>query len=558
MAFIKGEKRAEIRFILKALNSDVKILFFTQEDACPTCSQQGQLLEELTSLSPRLTLTSYKFLEEGESAREYRIDKIPATAIVGERDYGIRFYGLTAGYEFSSLIQTLLMVSAGESGLSPQLETLVAAMDTPVEIQVMSTQTCPYCPQMVHVAHQFAMVNPRIRAAMVEISEFPHLSQRYNVTGVPKTIINEVYSFEGALQPEAVYLELLKAVNPERYKKLEEDIEKYQASGGMEPIEAKKEYEVVVIGGGPAGLSASVYAARKGLDVALIAEDLGGQLNYTAMINNYLGLPGISGAEMAELYRQHAEQQPIQALLGAKVFEVSKQEQIFKIATDGDKSYTARSVIYCAGMEYRRLGVPGEERLIGRGVGFCATCDAPLYYGKVVAVVGGGNSAFTALRDLMYHTSELHLIHRRDEYTADYELIRETLVSGTVKIHKPMEVREFLGTDRLTGVRLESPDGKDRYDLKVDGVFLEIGMKPNSDPLKSLIEMNEVGEVPSKGDGSTRVEGLFAAGDVTDHGDKQIAVAVGHGATAALTAYRYLLENKLTKSRIAPHETWQG
>jgi glutaredoxin-like protein len=552
---INDENRVELESLLKNLDSDVNILFFTQENACPTCVQQLQLLEELASLSTKLVLNVYKFLEESEIVRKYDIDKIPATVIMGERDYGIRFYGLTMGYEFSSLIQTVLMVSTEESGLSPQLETFVKAIDTPADIQVITTLTCPYCPRMVRIAHQFAMVNPKIRGAMVDVTEFPHLAQKYDVTGVPRTVINETHSFEGALQQEAVYLEVLKAVNPERYKEIEEAIRIRSASGGMNPVDPDEEYEVVVIGGGPAGLSASLYAARKGLNVALIAEKLGGQLNYTALIDNYLGLPGISGVEMIEIYRRHVEQQSIKAVLGEKVIEVQKNGGTFQIITDDDISYSALSVVYCAGMEYRRLGVPGEERFIGKGIGFCATCDAPLYQGKAVAVVGGGNSAITAVRDLMNYASELHIIHRREDFTANYELIEETLASGVVKIHKPMIVKSFLGMDKLTGVRLESTDGLERFDLKVDGVFLEIGLDPNNAPLKNLLKINEAGEVPITESGSTQVEGLFAGGDVTDIGEKQIAVAVGQGATAAITAYRYLLENKLIKSK-RPLDAW--
>jgi alkyl hydroperoxide reductase subunit F len=468
---------------------------------------------------------------------------------MAEEDYGIRYYGLTVGYEFSSLIQTIFMVSTGETGLDPQLETLVKGIDKPAEIQVMVTLTCPYCPRMVRVAHQFAMANPNIKGAMVDVSEFPHLAQRYNVSGVPKTIINETYSFEGAIQPEAAYLELLKAVNPETYRQIEEAIQKSLSSGGMIPAQPDEEYDVIVIGGGPAGLSASLYAARKGLNVALIAEKLGGQLNYTALIDNYLGLPGVSGAEMTEIYSRHVGQQSVKASLGEEVIEVQRQGRSFQVITADSKTFSALSVIYCAGMEYRRLGVPGEEVFIGKGIGFCATCDAPLFQGKAVAVVGGGNSAFTALRDLLMYASDLHLIHRRDEFTADYELIEEVLASGVVTIHKPMIVKSFIGTDKLTGVRLETTDGTDRFDLKVDGVFLEIGLDPNSAPLKNLLNLNEEGEVPVTESGSTSVEGIFAAGDVTDVGEKQIAVAVGQGAIAALTAYRYLVENKLIDSR---------
>jgi glutaredoxin-like protein len=205
-----------LRKVLAGLASPVRLLFFTQANPSPTCSQQQELLQELASLSNRLELKKYDFVLNGDEVTGYRIDKIPATAVVGKKDYGIRFYGLTSGYEFASLIKAIVMVSTGQSGLRPELETLVMDIEEQVHLQVFATLTCPYCPRMVHVAHQFAFVNDNIRADMVDVSEFMHLAQRYDVTGVPKTVINEVYSFEGALPDAAVYLEVLKAVNPER------------------------------------------------------------------------------------------------------------------------------------------------------------------------------------------------------------------------------------------------------------------------------------------------------------------------------------------------------
>jgi len=392
---------------------------------------------------------------------------------------------------------------------------------------------------------------------MVEASQFPQLVQRYDVTGVPKTIINEVHSFEGALPAEAVYLEILKAVNPEEYSRIEQMIREAQGIRKVKRAEEGQEYEVVIVGGGPAAMSAAIYASRKGLAVALITNKLGGQLTYTASIENYLGMPKISGTDMTELFRNHLEEYIIAEALGTNVVEVEKDDRGFIVSTDDDRRFRARSVIYCAGKEYRRLGVPGEERFLGRGISFCATCDAPLYRSKQVAVVGGGNSAFTAARDLLNFASEINLIHRREEFKADAKLIREVRNASNVVFHTSMLVRGFLGKDRLTGVRLESVDGKDRYDLKIDGVFLEIGLTPNSSALKNLIRLNEWGEVPTNRDQSTTIQGLFAAGDVTDVREKQISIAVGQGALAALSAYRYLVENKLTNSRISVKESWQ-
>ncbi len=551
------ETKKELGHVLESLVSPVKLLFFTQEHACPACEQQHKLLQELVSLSDKLELQVYDFVLHGDEAANYRIDKIPATAVVGNRDHGIRFFGLTAGYEFISLLEAIVMMSTGTSGLDPQLEELVKAIKDRVHIEVMVTLTCPFCPKMVHVAHQFALVNENIRADMIEASEFPQLVQRYNVTAVPKTIINEVHSFEGALPPENAYLEVLKAVNPEEYKRFEAAIREIQGARKATTAQEEHEYEVVVVGGGPAAMSAAIYAVRKGLDVALVAKNLGGQITYTATVENYLGFMSVSGTELTEEFRNHLESYPVAESLGSEVFQVKKIDNGFIVITDDNRQFRTRSVIYCAGKEYRRLGVPGEDRLIGKGIGFCATCDAPLYREKRVAVAGGGNSAFTAARDLLGFASEVHLIHRRKDFKADEALVQEVQAAKNVKFHTPMIIRSFLGEEKLTGVRLESANGKERYDLNVDGVFLEIGLTPNTGPLKGLVDLNERGEVPVNRNQLTSVEGLFCAGDATDVEEKQISVAVGQGALAALSAHRYLVEKKLTKSKIGPREPWQ-
>jgi alkyl hydroperoxide reductase subunit F len=548
---------AELRRVLGNLVSPVKLVFFTQENACPACAQQRQLLEELVALSSKLQLKVYDFVLHGDEALSYKVDKIPATAVVGTRDYGIRFYGLTAGYEFASLLEAIVMVSTGQSGLDPQLEALVREFKEQVHIQVYVTLTCPYCPRMVHVVHQFAFVNDKIRGDMVEASEFPHLVQRYGVSAVPKTVVNETHYFEGALPPAAAYLEVLKAVSPEEYRRIDEAAREAE---GMRRVRAAKEdheYEVIIVGGGPSAMSAAVYAARKGLDVVMIARKLGGQVSDTASVENYLGLASVSGADMTEAFRNHVETYPVAEVLGVNVAEVKKANHGFIVFTDDNRRFRASSLLYCAGKEYRRLGIPGEERFIGRGIGFCATCDAPLYRDKRVAVVGGGNAAFTATRDLLSFASDVHLIHRRKQFKADEALVKEVLNSKNVVLHTPMVVRSFFGQNRLEGLTLESVDGKDKFDLNVDGVFLEIGLTPNSDPLKGLLQLNERGEVPVNKDQSTSVVGLFAAGDVTDVEEKQIVIAVGQGALAALSAHKYLVQSGLTKSKIGLKESWQ-
>lgn len=558
MAEIIDEKtRAELKLLLGRMKAPVRLLFFTQKSNCASCARQEELLRELIKTTELLKLEVRDLVLDGDTALNYKIEMAPATAIVGARDYGIRFYGLTGGYEFTSLLEAILLVSRGRSNLDPQLEEMVKKIEEPVHLQVMTTLTCQYCPEMVRVAHEFAFVNDNIRADMVESSEYPELVKKYQISGVPKTIINGGNSFVGAQPAPAVYLEVIKAVAPGRYNALMEELRAAQAAGKTKKAEAGRVYEMAIVGGGPAAMSAAVYAARKELDVVLIAGKLGGQITYTAGIENYLGLPEVSGTEMAEAFRVHMTRYPIAETIGENVVKIESSGREFTLTMEKGAQFKAHSVVYCAGKEYKRLGVPGEEKFIGKGIGFCATCDAPLYKGKKVAVVGGGNSAFTSVRDLLGFASEIHLVHRGKDFRADPALVAEIKKAANVSLHSPMEVREYLGGDKLSGIRLQSPDGAERLDLDVDGVFLEIGLTPNSSPLKDLLQLNPFGEITVDRTQNTSQEGLFAAGDVTDTEEKQISLAVGQGAQAALSAYKYLADNKLTSSKAGKKDAWQ-
>lgn len=553
-SLLSPEARVELRQLLTKLVDDVKITLFTQETPCQTCADQRRLLEEVVGMSQKIKLTILDLVNDGERARERGVNKVPATLLDGRREYGICFYGITGGYEFTSLIDAIIMVSTGVSSLDDRVESLIKGIKKPAHVEVMTTLTCPYCPRMVHVANQFALVNPNIKTDMIDSAEYPHLVQRYSVSGVPKTIINETHTFEGAIPAEAFYLELLKAVEPEQYRRFDEAIREAQGLRKVSKAQEEHLYEVLVIGGGPAGMNAALYSARKGLDVALITMNLGGQIGYTATIENYLGLGNAPGVDMIDAFRRHLEAHRIAEGTGIEVARVEATKQGFKATTSSGKKYEGKTLIYCAGKEYKRLEVPGETKFIGKGIGFCATCDAPLYTGRRVAVVGGGNSALTATRDLIRFASEVHLIHRGDALKADGELADDVAKAKNVKLHLNTVVYAFLGDAKLTGVRI-STKGEEAQDLLVEGVFLEVGLIPNTAPLIGLVELNQRGEVPVTHEMSTSFPGLFAAGDVTDGKEKQIAIAVGQGAQAALTAYEYLYAKGLTKK--LTRETWQ-
>ncbi len=222
--FIDDAAKARLEPVFAGLVNPVKIVFFTQKNACASCMEQEELLREVSALSNKIRLEVYDFVLNGEEVMNFKIDKIPATAVVGKRDFGIRFYGLTVGYEFQPLIEDIIMVSTEHTSLDPRLELLIKSMSEVVHLQVMVSLTCPHCTSMVRAAHQLAFLNENIRADMVDLTQFPYLVQRYNVTGTPKTIINESYSFMGAVPPAGVYMEILKALNPQKYQQIVDEI----------------------------------------------------------------------------------------------------------------------------------------------------------------------------------------------------------------------------------------------------------------------------------------------------------------------------------------------
>lgn len=544
------EVRAQVRERLSALQQPVRLVYFTQAHACGACAEQARLLEELAALSPKLSVEVHELVKDSDLAQRLRIDKVPATAVLaGEKDFGIRFYGLTGGYEFGSLLEALQMLASGESGLDPEVQRLAQRISTPTHLEILVTLSCPYCPRMVRLAHQLAFVNEQVRADMIDAAEFPTLVERYQVQGVPRTVVNERPAFEGALPPVAALMAIVKEVEPEAYEALDASLREARGERVVREARVGEWYDIVIVGAGPAGLSAALYAVRKNRSVALIGRRAGGQINDTALVENYLGLQRIGGAELAEDFRNHVETYPVAEHCHAEVKRITRRNDGFEVATADGRTFRGHTVIYAAGKQYRRLGVPGEERFIGKGIAFCATCDAPLYRGKRVAVVGGGNSALTAVRDLVSFARTIDLVHMLDTFQADPVLVSEVRRANNVTIHMNTGVQEFLGGDRLEGLRVSSKERPPGYDLPVDGVFLEIGLTPNSAPVRELLVLNESGEIPVTQRQDTTVAGLFAAGDVTDEREKQIIVAAGAGARAALSADRYLSERRSDAER---------
>jgi NADH-dependent peroxiredoxin subunit F len=298
-------------------------------------------------------------------------------------------------------------------------------------------------------------------------------------------------------------------------------------------------YDVVIIGAGPAGMTAAVYTARKKLSTLLLSKDVGGQTLWTNDIENYMGYQFIEGADLVEKFEQQVRQFPIDVKIEEDVVGLTSIEGGFEVRTANGETYRAKTAIITSGKRPRLLGVPGEERLRGRGVTYCSTCDGPLFEGMKVAVVGGGNSAMEAVIDMLKIAEHVYMVSLTP-LTGDPLLIDRVKESTNLTVYTEHATQEVLGDPSVTGIRIKDLKGGEEKILEVSGVFVEIGLVPNSDLAKDLLKLNKFGEIEVSCAGETPIPGLFAAGDVTNVPEKQIVVAAGEGAKAALQAYRYL------------------
>lgn len=306
------------------------------------------------------------------------------------------------------------------------------------------------------------------------------------------------------------------------------------------PLEAGRVYDVIVVGGGPAALTAAVYCLRKGVSTGLITMDFGGQVGETASVENYMGYKYIEGAGLVDKFREQVDQFEIGISDGKRAVAIA-DGPVKKVTLEDGSLFQARALIITTGKSWRRLGVPGEKELTGRGVAYCAICDAPLFAGKDVMVVGGGNSAVEAAIDLARRARHVTVVQFLAELTADRVLVDSFKGYSNTTVYYEHEVTEIRGKDTVEGAVIRSRTSGERRDLPVKGVFIEIGLIPNTDLVKGLLDLNESGEIVVDCACRTSRPGIFAAGDVTSVPFKQIIIAAGEGAKAALAACEFVL-----------------
>ncbi|WP_141735311.1 alkyl hydroperoxide reductase subunit F [Oligoflexus tunisiensis] len=477
--------------------------------------QQSELLDflrDLASTSPNISV-------KVGSAKS----PVPRFQILRDGDVtGVSFRGIPGGHEFTSLVLAILN-SAGQGKLPDRgLVQRIQGLPDNTQIRTYISLSCENCPDVVQALNQIALAHGNLNHEMVDGGMVPDELEKLKIQGVPSVFLGDELIHSG----RSNLAELL--------TKLETRLGTQKKSSGPRDL---GHYDVAVIGGGPAGVSAAIYSARKGLKTVVIAEKIGGQVQETKDIENLISVIKTEGPQLAAALDKHMAAYDIPVLEHRRVEEVNSGKKREVLFSSGEK-LTADTLIVATGAKWRELNIPGEKEYIGRGVAFCPHCDGPYYKGKKVAVVGGGNSGVEAAIDLAGICSSVVLYEYMDKLKADQVLIDKLNSLPNVKVVLEARTTEVVGNgDNVIGLRYEDRRDKTEHEETLDGVFVQIGLSPNSGFIKDLVNVNRMGEIIVDEKGRTSVPGIYAAGDVTTTPYKQIVIAMGEGAKVALAAF---------------------
>lgn len=503
----------QVKGIFASLKSEITFAAkFSSND-----EKKGELQEFLNDFASTSEKLNVEYTEEDDA-------KLHFSLLKDRKKTGITFRGIPNGHEFTSLLLAVLNTDGqGKNFPDETIQRRIKALKGKIALKTYVSLTCTNCPDVVQALNLMSLINPNISHEMIDGSIFQQEASDLNIQGVPA-----VYCGDESLHIGRGDLGLL-------LQELE-DMVGSETDDNAEPIE--REYDVIVLGGGPAGASAAIYSARKGLRVAVVAERIGGQVNDTTGIQNLISVPMTNGVQLAADLKKHLETYPIDLFEHRKIKNVELDGKVKSINVKGGETFKAPAVIIATGASWRRLNVGDEAKYIGHGVHFCQHCDGPFYKGKNVAVIGGGNSGMEAAIDLAGICNNVTVFEFGDTPKADTVLQEKAASLNNLTIKTNAQTTNVKGDGtKLTQLTIKDRTSEVETDYDFDGVFVQIGLAANSDPFKDVLELTPRHEIKVDEFCRTSIPGVYAAGDVTNVPYKQIIIAMGEGAKASLSAF---------------------
>ncbi|SDU75976.1 alkyl hydroperoxide reductase subunit F [Pseudomonas sihuiensis] len=479
------------------------------------------LLQDIVGLTDKITLKT-----DGSDARR------PSFALnrPGE-DTGVAFAGIPMGHEFTSLVLALLQVGGHPSKLDSDTIAQIKSIEGKFEFETYFSLSCQNCPDVVQALNLMAVLNPNIRNVSIDGALFQEEVERRQIMAVPSIYLNGEVFASGRMEVKEILAK----------------IDTGSANRDAEKMSAKDAFDVLVVGSGPAGASAAIYAARKGIRTAIAAERFGGQVLDTMAIENFISVKETEGPKLVRALEEHVKEYEVDVMnlqRASALVPASSEGGLHEVKFENGASLKAKTVILSTGARWREMGVPGEQEYKAKGVCFCPHCDGPLFKGKRVAVIGGGNSGVEAAIDLAGIVAHVTLLEFADTLRADAVLQKKLGSLPNVTVIKSAQTTEVKGDgQKVNGLVYKDRITEELHSVELEGIFVQIGLLPNSDWLKGSVELNRFGEIIVDAKGATNIPGVFAAGDVTTVPYKQIVIAMGEGSKASLSAFDHLIRH---------------
>ena len=507
---LDADIKAQLAQYLELLEGDIVLKVSVGED--DVSREMLSLVNELSSMSPRIQVETTS------------LQRTPSFSVNRpNEDTGIVFAGVPLGHEFTSLVLALLQVSGRAPKVDQKVIDQVKSIQGEYRFESYISLSCHNCPDVVQALNIMGVLDPNITHTMIDGAAFKEEVESKDIMAVPTVFVNGEPFGSGRMT-------------------IDEILAKLGSGPDASEFANKEPYDVLVVGGGPAGASAAIYAARKGIRTGIVAERFGGQVNDTLAIENIIGTKATEGPRFVASLEEHVKDYPIDVMNLQRAARLEKKDLI-EVELENGAVLKSKTVVISTGARWRNVGVPGEVEFKNKGVAYCPHCDGPLFAGKDVAVIGGGNSGIEAAIDLAGIVKHVTVLEFMPELKADQVLQVRLYSLPNVTVVKNVQTKEITGTDKVNGITYVDRETSEETHVELQGVFVLIGLVPNTDWLGEEFEKTRMGEIVVDKRGATTVPGVFAAGDCTDSAYKQIIISMGSGATAALGAFDYLIRN---------------